>query len=542
MGKTLKRIQDVVSLVKKKHALILLSVLSGVHHLIGFVGVPLAFVEVVTVMTEKRLSAFRGAFAVLAVLLICNAIVLRLRAYLSKHITYQMALTLEMHGLSKLQAFKTWGDMEKGAYLSVIKNLASTICGTVVRLCEDGVAIGVMLTVGTGVVFKISPLAVVTSYILTFFLIALNRKNVSGIPKLEEAQNQSMDDMNSMIVHLVNNHEITRFLNRFKLSHYFLEKSEAITSKMVALRRKTYRADQIKRYGNLVVVIAVLLVSALQYNRFDGHQIASIVSLLLIVPKVTEQLFKLPDFLVSLNTTAGKIDRYFTVVNGAAYVGGETPLDAFESICFSEVKLPFEGCDFKIDLAIQKGEVIGLTGASGVGKSAIVKALLGISPYEGAILINGIGLEAYDRKQLWQSVGYIGNQVTVYSTTVRHNVVLGRVDVEDIEVLEALKAVGLDAFATEEGLGRAVTKADFSTGQLKRLAFARALIGARGLYLLDEPLASIDEASYKPLIDLLMCKVRKEEGTVIWISHKKTLSEYADRVYEITRGSYERLS
>ncbi|MCL4155095.1 UNVERIFIED_CONTAM: hypothetical protein GTU68_032598, partial [Idotea baltica] len=192
-----------------------------------------------------------------------------------------------------------------------------------------------------------------------------------------------------------------------------------------------------------------------------------------------------------------------------------------------------------ISLTIQPGEKIGLIGRSGAGKSTLVKLLLRFYDVEsGQILIDGQDIAAVSQDSLRSHIGMVQQDSALLHRSVRDNILYGRPDASEAEVIAAAKQaeahdfdsrdrVGYDAHLGERGV-------KLSGGQRQRIALARAILKDAPILVLDEATSALDsevEASIQDALHKVM-----DGKTVLAIAHRlSTLSEM-DRIIVMDVG------
>lgn len=190
----------------------------------------------------------------------------------------------------------------------------------------------------------------------------------------------------------------------------------------------------------------------------------------------------------------------------------------------------------EIDFMIKAKERVLIYGASGIGKSSLLQALLGFSPYKGDIWINEQNYADINLSLLHQSIAYLAQTPPIMALSIADNLRLAKSTATDDELREVLQLVRLWDFIDclpqkmntvlgERGQG-------MSGGQLQRLALAQMLLRNAPLWLLDEPTAHLDTVTAAEIMTLLdRISVGK---TVLLISHDTSYTQWIDRQITVT--------
>lgn len=168
----------------------------------------------------------------------------------------------------------------------------------------------------------------------------------------------------------------------------------------------------------------------------------------------------------------------------------------------------------------EKGGKYALTGPSGRGKSTLLKLILGCLPeYTGSIRLDNQEIKDCSTEQLWQQIGYIGQDVFLFNTTVLDNITLGGEFAKE-QIWRAVQDSALenDLLSLPAGLDTVVGEngGNLSGGQKQRVAIARALIHARSVLLVDEGTSALDEENADRIEKALLSKAGL---TLILVSH-----------------------
>jgi ATP-binding cassette subfamily B protein len=209
---------------------------------------------------------------------------------------------------------------------------------------------------------------------------------------------------------------------------------------------------------------------------------------------------------------------------------------------FEHVSFTYEGSErtalTDIDLTVRAGEVVAVVGATGSGKTTLVTLLTRLyDPTEGRITLDGHDLRDLTVTSLRRHVGFAFEEPSLFSASVRENLLMGKPDATEAELLAALEVAqadfaldlpwGLDTRIGEQGLS-------LSGGQRQRLALARAIIGRPRILVLDDPLSAVDvhteaaaQAALRPLL---------EGCTVFIVVHRPSTVALAQRSILLEEG------
>ncbi|MGG5819867.1 thiol reductant ABC exporter subunit CydD [Falsiroseomonas sp. HW251] len=197
--------------------------------------------------------------------------------------------------------------------------------------------------------------------------------------------------------------------------------------------------------------------------------------------------------------------------------------------------LALDGLTFRV----MPGETLVLSGASGAGKSSVLRLLMGFCrPDAGRIALNGQDATLLAPSELRRLSAYVGQRSHLFRGTLRDNIRLARPDATDAEIEAAAEAAQVMAFARglSKGLDTLVGEGGFglSGGQAQRVAVARAFLRDTPLVLLDEPTAHLDPGTEAEVLESLrrLCAGR----TAIVATHSRAVQRTFGRVLEIEHG------
>ena len=190
-----------------------------------------------------------------------------------------------------------------------------------------------------------------------------------------------------------------------------------------------------------------------------------------------------------------------------------------------------------IDLEVRRGETVAIVGATGSGKSSIVRLIArAYGGYEGSIRLNGEEITSFDADRIGRMVSVVHQNVFLFHGSVEFNITLGRLEPAAAE--RAARQVQADAFirALPGGYRFEVAHggANLSAGQAQLISFARAVAADAELVVLDEATSSVDSMT-EELIERALARLY-ETRTVIAIAHRLSTIRGADRIVVLEAG------
>ncbi|RMG34978.1 MAG: thiol reductant ABC exporter subunit CydC [Gammaproteobacteria bacterium] len=294
-----------------------------------------------------------------------------------------------------------------------------------------------------------------------------------------------------------------------------------------------------------LAVFATLLI-AVPLLRSDLLAPPQLAMLALCAIACFEAITPLPQAFASLSETAEAARRLFGIVDRRPPI--EEPSNPRPVPETGEVR--FEGVTLRyapqlppaldsIELRLPQNSLTLLTGPSGAGKTSVVNLLLRfLDPSEGCIRFAGQDLRAFDSDHWRQRITVVSQDAQLIAGTIRDNLLLGRPDADQGELLAACRQAhildfieslpdGLDTWVGETGV-------NLSGGQARRIAIARALLKSAPLVLLDEPTEGLDRATEREVVEALRSLL--QDRTVLLISHRPLPLGEPDQILYLEEG------
>ncbi len=233
------------------------------------------------------------------------------------------------------------------------------------------------------------------------------------------------------------------------------------------------------------------------------------------------------------------LDKSPKIVSGTKRISPESVegrID-FENVCFSYKSRPDVLTKFSV--SIHSGDTVAFVGATGAGKSTIVKLLLRFyDPQEGSVKLDGIDLKELNLTDLRRSIALVSQDTFILDGTVKDNILYGNHEASDEEIVNAAKIAEVHDFITtlpqkyDTLVGERGQK--LSGGQRQRLSIARAILKNPPIMVFDEATSSVDNET-EAAIQRSLERVTQEHTTII-IAHRLSTIRNADQIFVLDKG------
>lgn len=304
-------------------------------------------------------------------------------------------------------------------------------------------------------------------------------------------------------------------------------------------------------FVHLVQQLAVVLVViAGVYQVTEGNlSVGSLIACTLLTSRTLAPLGQISGLL--MRSHQGKLawdslTRLFQVEQERSpnghYISLESPKGSLE---FEGVRYMYPGTQSfalnGINLKIKAGEKIGIIGKNGSGKSTLGDLAVNlIQPVSGRILLDGIDIQHLDPAELRHHILLVTNNTSIFSGTLRSNLMIGNPHASDQEMLEACKAVGLMDMLNShiQGLDMPINRGHIiSSGHRQAIGLARAFLRKPRVLILDEPTNHMDiSLSDKYIKPAIQDFVKRTGCTLILISHREGLFKLVDNIHVMEGG------
>jgi ATP-binding cassette subfamily B protein len=475
---------------------------------------------------------------------ILNAFRSHLMLYLSQRIDIPLILGYYKHVLQLPMNF--FGTRKVGEIISRFMDaskIRDAISGSTLTLMIDTIMVfagGIILFIQSYLLFGITVIMAVLYGLIAW---GFNKSYKKNQQEIMEGNAQ----VNAYLVESLQGIETVKSFNAE--SHSDLETEK----RFVKLLKTVFHGGvlqnvqgSLKSMVQLIGGLVILWVGAIQV--MDGNMtIGQLLTFHALLAYFLNPIRNLIDLQLSLQTAIVSAERLAEILD----LELEKDETEYKKVAPKKLKgkIHFNQVDFRygtrqlvlegVDIKINPGERIAFVGESGSGKTTLAKLLLNFYKVEkGEILIDDYNIQDINRETLRQRIGYIPQNIFLFSGTVEENLRLGNEGAALEEIIEVCKVTTVHEFINQMPL-RYNTYLDengnnLSGGQRQRLALARALIKKPDILIMDEATSNLDSTTEKAIEKLI--KENYQEMTMIIIAHRLSTIRSCDRLFVLDRG------
>lgn len=340
-----------------------------------------------------------------------------------------------------------------------------------------------------------------------------------------------------------------RVIRAYRQEDATVQSFEQNNNELNALQRLAGRLSALMNPLTYVVVnAAVILIIWIGGKRVYNGDLTQgqIVALYNYMSQILVELVKLANMIMTVNKALASGSRIDTVLSMKPHTDAPTEsgisAESGHSVEFKNVSFSYLGAGeaslSNVSFTANTGEMIGIIGATGSGKSTLVNlipCLYGAT--NGLVAINGKDVKDYDQKTLNEIIGIVPQKSVLFKGTVRENLLLGGKTATDDELWQALTlAQGKETVEKKGGLDAEIEQngRNLSGGQRQRLCIARALVGNPEILILDDSASALD---FKTEADLRHAiKSLPNKPTVLTVSQRVSSVMGCDKIIVLDDG------
>ncbi len=467
-----------------------------------------------------------------------------LLAYVGEHIVYDLRTSLYSH-LQQLSldfyAVRRVGDVVSRLSSDVTQMRTMLTTNLTMLLSQVLTLIGsIVILLNMNARFTLFILAVAPVLILVAFIFG---------SRIHKGSMKVQDELADSTVVAEEGLQGIRIVKSFGREQYETQRYDAAMGKtfQASLRMAVYNS----LFQALMMFLGFSSIAAIMWygarEVIAGHlTLPMITGFLMYGISIAASLGGLGGLYAQLSAAVGGVHRVFEILDTRPSVldrpGARTLPAARGHITFEDVAFSYDGEAPVLDdvsLEIKAGEILALVGPSGAGKSTIFNLIPRFyDPTAGKICLDGQDLRDLTQESLRQQIGIVPQETMLFGGSIRENILYGRLDATEQEMIAAARAANADEFIAEfpKGYDTLVGERgmNLSGGQRQRIAIARAILKDPAILLLDEATSSLDNES-EALVQEALDRLMQGRTTVI-VAHRLSTIKVANRIAVLENG------
>jgi len=379
------------------------------------------------------------------------------------------------------------------------------------------------------------------------FLFLFLKPLVRNLREMAHAQ----DKINRDVAHHINENVLgIKAIKAFSVSEMVINVAEGFFHRMKKLK---IRANIFNNLTSIFIepatVILIAFIFAISYKT-SGFNFASLIAVVYLIKQIFAFLGQFQTLIIGLNTTMPYLR---TLVEYEELAGREQENSSGTKKFVFQKELTFRDVSFSyengtkvlnsVSFEVKKGEMVGLIGPSGAGKTTLVDLMLRLfTPGSGKILVDGVSLSDINLEDWRKNVGYVSQDIFLINDSIKNNIKFYDDRVTDADIERATKMADIYDFikTLPSGFDTSVGERGvlLSGGQKQRISIARALVRNPSILILDEATSSLDNESEIKIQDV----IHKLKGklTIIVIAHRLSTIESSDKIIALNNGNVEK--
>ena len=328
-----------------------------------------------------------------------------------------------------------------------------------------------------------------------------------------------------------------------------MEKKETaqFAQKTDGLAEEQLRAGTISNFMNpltfAIVNVAIIVLMQVGAVRVEVGILTQgmVIALYNYMSQILVELIKMANLILSMTKAAACGNRIQAVLEIPATEESIEEISISGKVEFRNATAAYEGAAeptlTDISFIAQPGQIIGIIGGTGAGKTTLINLIPGLYKVsEGAVLLDDRDVKNLNTKAVCQKIGIVPQSTLLFAGTVRENLRWGKADATDEEMLQALHFAQAHFVMEKEGLDTKVEQGgrNFSGGQKQRLAIARALVRKPEILILDDSASALDYATDAALRSAI--RSMNPMPTTFVVSQRAASVRHADLILVLEDG------
>lgn len=474
-----------------------------------------------------------------------------LGAYFAVKASVNFAGDLRRDVFAKVQKF-SFANIEKFSTGSLVTRLTNDITniqnvlsmGLRMLLRAPGMLIGGLIMA----LLMNAKLALVFCVVIPVLIIALAFVMKTAFPRFDVMQTK-IDGLNSRIQENITNQRVVKSFVRDDFEKETFDRANN------ELKDKTLRAMKVVILTMPIMTLAMNL-TVMAVVWFGGQQIligdmpvGNLTAFTTYVTQILMSLMMVSMIMIQGSRAMASSHRILEVLDTDIDLNDDNASEKdrlvtsgeieFKNVCFRYYKKHKKNVLQNINFTAKPGEVVGIIGSTGSGKSSLVQLIPRLYDCdEGEVLVDGVNVKEYSLNHLRDGVAMVLQKNTLFSGSIMENLRWGDEEATDEQVKEAAKAAQADGFVSEfaDGYDRELGQGgvNVSGGQKQRLCIARALLKKPKILILDDSTSAVDTATEAQIRKSFSTTLK--DTTKLIIAQRISSVEEADRILVMDEG------
>ena len=500
--------------------------------------------SVIEVNTKKLNEILFCLVCVMTISAILKIIIGELKFYFQKG----LKISLEDECFNCIFNVKNINKIKSDETMAIMQNSIGTIVDKITNTTQDFLSNIVCIIAAVIYAVNISWQVIIFCFFVCGIMMILTLNNNKQIPLKAKKVSESFNDIYSIMWDHLHNSEITPFLNSSRVFAGY----DRTVIRNSDLKVQASRCQNIARifssFGTVIIVIMVALYGALMAIHYK-MDIANILALLVVVPVLSDSLFQLPNIILDFKSAHGEgevLNKLYKFkeadledeVDEVLTLKRPNNLTAKSLKYRYSVNTPYL---FDIEyLTLQKGEILCITGKSGIGKSTLLNIFSSVvKDYEGNLFWDDFEMKNNNSQSAWIYIDFLEQKPCCLPTTIKNNITLTDKECNEEFLERAVLDSGVYEYINKSSLNMEtpINVKKVSSGEMQKICLARAFYRNKPILILDEATSAMDPSSEKYILKRLKDRAKEFGLIVIAVTHSVNFLKQSDKVLFLQNDS-----
>lgn len=319
----------------------------------------------------------------------------------------------------------------------------------------------------------------------------------------------------------------------------YWEKSRNVKNRNISISRIQYIAQNFRLGINTMALLITIGIGVILVEK-EVVGVGGVFAMSIYIQRVSGPLNSIVQSYLLIKSYTPYFERITKICNRSKRDNTvkENPREELKKIEISDLTYSFSSnltLYKNFNLEINKGEIVGIVGNNGVGKSTLIKIIMKMIPIDiGRIIVNGkYGLENIDEEYLYKNISVVPQSTVILSGKLRDILNPAKRDISDNKIIETLKKFTVDYSIFENNLNYEILEkgGNMSGGEAQKLSLVRMVLENKPWVLLDEPTSAMDVECEK-----IICSILKEylkRRTAVIITHRPEILSICDKIIRL---------